>query len=85
MDESNRSKRKRVADGVRKLRAKPGWDPAKHVTESPEDALMRLDQESRSGAVYSQGEVCEACAEARTDAADESALCPTHLAAAMGF
>lgn len=81
---SNRQKRKLVSDGVRKLKARPGWDPATHDSESPEEAMRRLDQESRSNKAYSQEEVCPACEAARADG-DASALCESHLAAAMGF
>lgn len=82
---SNRQKRKRVAAGVRALKSRPGWDPANHVSETPQDALARLDQESRSERVYGEGDACDACAEARGASGDDSALCDAHLAAAMGF
>ena len=82
---SNRQRKKNVAQGVRRLKAKPGWDPASRVRESPEGAMARLDQESRSGKVYAEGEACQACVAARAEDGDESALCDAHLAAAMGF
>ena len=80
---SNRQKRKLVSDGVRKLKAQPGWDPSTHVRETAEEAMQRLDQESRSDQVYTVE--CAECARARADSADPSALCDAHLAAAMGF
>lgn len=68
---------------VKKLMNKPGWDPRRHVSEQPLEALQRLDQESRNDEIFELE--CEACLEARTQTGDQSALCAEHLAQAMGF
>lgn len=70
---------------LRRLRQKPGWDPAKHVTEAPLEQLMRLEQEARDALVYDAATTCAACTTARTTTADPTALCDAHLAEAMGF
>lgn len=68
---------------VKKLMNKPGWDPRRHVSEQPLEALQRLDQEARNDEIFELE--CEACLEARAQTGDQSALCAEHLAQAMGF
>jgi len=74
-----------IARQVRRLKGKPGWDPANRIVASPEDELERLDQESRTELAYAEDDECAACAEVREGAGDPSALCAEHLGAAMGF
>ena len=70
---------------VRRLRNKPGWDPRKLARQDPLDKLAQINQELRSERTYDDADACEACAAARAEQGDETALCDEHLAAAMGF
>ena len=71
---------------VRKLMNKPGWDPKRHVSEQPLEALRRLDQEARNEEIFeAQSTQCEQCLALRAEQGDETALCQEHLAQAMGF
>ncbi|MEO1273198.1 MAG: hypothetical protein AAFX99_34355 [Myxococcota bacterium] len=84
-DESNRQKKKRIQEGVRRLRNTPGWDPAAFRRPSPQEQLRALDQESRNAQTYTETEVCPACLTQRQTSGDETALCETHLQEALGF
>lgn len=71
---------------VRKLMNKPGWDPKRHVSEQPLEALRRLDQEARNEEIFDGASAqCQQCEALRATLKDETALCPEHLAKAMGF
>ncbi len=72
-----------VQRAARLLRSKQGWDPTKRASEAPQEALRRLDQEARNEDIYASQ--CEACTSTREDSGDPTALCPEHLADAMGF
>ena len=82
---SKRQRKKRVSEGVERLRAKPGWDPRKRVKTTAEASLRRLDQEARSEKVFAEADACPECQEQRDQLGDPSALCADHLASAMGF
>ena len=82
---SNRQKKKALADGVSKLRSKPGWDPKALQKQSPEDALRDLGQSERTEAAYSGENTCKACVTARVKSSDDTALCEAHFAELMGF
>ena len=82
---SNRERKRVVKAGVRALKSKPGWDPARFA---PEDTAERLDaaqQVTRSERIYDRAVACDACAREREDTGDTTALCDEHLAAAMGL
>lgn len=71
---------------VRQLMNKPGWDPRRHVSEQPLEALQRLDQEARNEEIFADASTqCESCQVLRAKLHDETALCQEHLAQAMGF
>jgi hypothetical protein len=74
-----------VAAEVRRLKQKQGWDPARFVTETPQERLQQLDQELKDVQVYAEASGCAACDAARASSADPTALCAKHLADAMGF
>ncbi len=74
---SEREKKKIVSAGLRKLKAKPGWDPAAPV--DPADRLTQLQSDLRAEKAMDAAENCEACAAA------EDGLCEDHLASALGF
>lgn len=76
-----------VREQARLLRRRQGWDPKTRTSEDPREAMRRLNQARKNDEIYAQQEqsCCEACAQARADSDDETALCPTHLAEAMGF
>lgn len=82
---SNRQKKKLVAEGVARLRNKPGWDPSAFVPADPLERLMELDQQSRGEQTYQEATECEQCAEERARTGDDTVLCARHLAEAMGF
>ena len=82
---SNRQKKKATAEGVSKLRNKPGWDPSSPERESVEQQLEKLGQSERTEQAYGEGETCPKCVEARQNTNDDTALCPAHYAELMGF
>jgi hypothetical protein len=82
---SNRQKKKTIEQGVRELKAKPGWDVSAFTPADPFEQLMALDQQSRDEKAFTQALVCADCLQTREKSGDESALCETHLAEAMGF
>lgn len=84
-EDAHHASRRAAKRGARALRGRPGWDPTAHVRESPQDALQRLDQEARDAAAYADADACSACAKLRAASGDATALCETHMAAAMGF
>ena len=84
-DDSNRQKKKRIREGVQRLRSTPGWDPSRFVRASPEEQLRALDQESQNARTYEATDACEACLQARAASGDETALCEAHLTEALGF
>ncbi len=82
---SQREKRRIAREGARKLQQKPGWNTTDFRARDPKEKLRELDQQVRDQAVYAEAGGCEACDEARAAADDDTALCETHLAEAMGF
>ena len=81
---SKREKKRIVSAGLRELKPKPGWDPASRAKRDANEMQRRGDVE-RADQLESQAEQCEACAKARRDTGDETALCQEHLAKVMGF
>ncbi|MFU8807227.1 MAG: hypothetical protein ACNA8W_25685, partial [Bradymonadaceae bacterium] len=57
-DQSNRQKKKIIDQGVRELKARPGWDVSTFEPESPYEKLMQLDQETRDAKAFSKAEAC---------------------------
>ena len=82
---SNRDKKRTVAAGLRLLKNKPGWDPAATRRPDPEERLKALGDTTRRARTYQGTQTCAACAEERTQTADETALCEAHLMEAMGL
>lgn len=75
-----------VAEHARRLRAKPGWDPS----PTPADAGCKSNlQQQLDGLKVEENlhdsDLCPDCARLRHDDDDDQALCPRHLALAMGF
>jgi len=79
---SNRQRRKAARAGAHKLKSDPAWKP---LPSDPMEKLRELDQQTRDARVYAETNQCEACRALRESTADETALCETHLAEAMGF
>jgi len=82
---SHRQKKKATADGVSKLRNKPGWDPSSPERESVEQQLEKLGQSERTEQAYSKEKTCSKCIEARQNTNDDTALCPAHYSELIGF
>ncbi len=83
---SNREKKRLVSAELRRLQQKPGWDPtARAARPDPEAQLRALGDTSRRNKTYADSTDCAACAQERQAAADPTALCPDHLAAALGL
>lgn len=82
---SKREDKRLVAEGVRALKQKAGWDPAKWAQSSGSDRLEEAQSEVRSAKAYESAEQCTDCESARADLEDETALCEHHLTAAMGL
>ena len=80
---SNREKKRAVAQGVERLKSKPGWDPQGVTPRSPREALRELDQASKTEQAYTIK--CEACKTQRREEDDHTALCEEHLKEALGF
>lgn len=72
-----------IKRAARQLRQQQGWDPDKFVTEDPKERLRQLNQEHANQAIYDKS--CPDCEALRQETRDETALCQTHLAEAMGF
>ncbi len=72
-----------IKRAARLLKQKQGWDPDTFVSEDPRDAMRRLNQAQKNEEVYQKQ--CDACLQAQQQAGDDTALCPEHLAEAMGF
>jgi len=82
---SNRAREKRIRAGVRALRKKPGWDPSAIEKRSPAEQLRELQQSERTEDSYREAAACEACRDEQKKTGDDTALCPKHLAEAMGL
>jgi len=80
---SKRQIRKESRAAAHKLRSDVAWTSP--VGRDPMEKLQELDQEARDERVYGEAEQCQACTKARVESDDETALCDTHLAEAMGF
>ena len=79
---SKRQIRKESRAAAHKLRSDVSWHVAK---TDPMEKLRELDQAARGERVYDEAAECQACVQARVLSEDETALCDTHLAEAMGF
>jgi len=82
---SQRQKKKLVNEGVARLKAKPGWDPAAFKGKTPTEQLRDLHQAQRTLETAAEAETCDACTAARAATDDPTALCDAHLEAALGF
>ena len=80
---SKRQARKAAREGAHKLRSDVAWTSAAKV--DPMQKLRELDQEARGERVYDESTECQACIVVRVSSGDDTALCETHLADAMGF
>lgn len=77
------SKRKDARAAAHKLRSDISWTSP--VGNDPMEKLQALDQQARGDRVYGEADECQACLQARAENDDDTALCETHLADAMGF
>lgn len=83
-DESSKTQRRKEArKAAHKLRSDVSW--MSPVGNDPMEKLRQLDQQARDERVYDESGECAACRTARADSGDDTALCQTHLADAMGF
>ncbi len=55
------------------------------VGRSDEERLSEAQQAARNEDTYQEAAACTACTEARQKSGDETALCPEHLARALGL
>ena len=82
---SNRHKKRVVQQGLRSLKNKPGWDPEQFAQRDRGEDLAHLEQKMRDHRVYQEADACADCTSLRSDTGDDTALCQTHMAQAMGF
>jgi len=82
-EKSERQKRKDARAAAHRLKNDVFWAPLEST--SPMEKLQNLDQELRTESAFGAAEKCEECAKKRRFTKDESALCDTHFAEAMGF
>jgi len=82
---SNREKKRIVSEGLRKLQNDPNWRPTPKTHQDRLAELRRSDDVARIDRVENEGDACVACAAARAELGDETALCEGHLAEAMGL
>ena len=82
---SRRSRDKQIREGVKALRRKPGWDPSALEKKSATEQLRELEQSENTRDSYSNAAVCKACQAERKKTEDDTALCKTHFAEAMGL
>ena len=81
---SERQKKRVIADGVRALKLKPGWDPAGFQSIGRSDQLRQGIEASRVTQALSDADTCAECLRAR-EQGDPTALCGAHLRKAMGI
>ncbi len=81
---SERQKKRAIAEGVRALRDRPGWDPRRFQAESRTERVKRSLEDARVSEALSDADQCPACKELR-DQGDAGALCQEHLREAMGL
>jgi len=81
---STREKKRIAREGARALRAKPGWDPARHQTEDAGDEARGAVRQEHVAAAATEAAACAACAQRRAELGDETALCDEHFAALAG-
>jgi hypothetical protein len=81
---SNREKRRIAREGARALRARPGWDPARHAAEDGLEEARRQVGAERLASAAEQAAACAACVRRRAELGDETALCDEHFAALTG-
>jgi hypothetical protein len=85
MTPSNRARKRTVNEGVRHLRARPGWDPdAWRRARTADAARERLPDDPTRERAFAASETCPDCARQRAATGDPTALCPAHLAEALG-
>ena len=84
---SKREKKKAIAEGVKALRSKAGWDPTTFKNATPQQALRELDQSKRSESVYEESDerTCPECSQKREATRDPTALCDAHFSEILGF
>lgn len=83
---SNRHKKRVIQQGLRELKNKPGWDVDAFLSGPTQAEKMRnFEQQLQSNQAFSQSEECQECLQLRQKSGDDTALCDSHLAAAMGF
>lgn len=81
---SNREKRKIARGGALKLKG-TDWDPAQFRAKTPAEKLQELVASEIGATAYAEETECSDCLAERTRLGDDTALCETHLAQAMGF
>ena len=70
---------------AQRLRNKPGWNPRSHAKTQHADQLRAGIEGERVASAFDDAEGCPACAQARRDQNDPTALCDEHLRRAMGL
>lgn len=82
-EKSERQKRKEARAAAHNLKKNSIWTPIESI--DPMEKLQALDQEIRNDEVFGAAEKCEECEKLRKFSKDETVLCETHFAEAMGF
>lgn len=82
---SARQKKKIIREGLRELKGKSGWDVDAFRSPSAEASLRELEQRFLGNQAFSSADDCAECGAIRQESGDQTALCDTHLGAAMGF
>ncbi len=82
-EKSERQKRTEARAAAHKLKNDPFWTQLESA--DPMEKLLNLDQEIRTDEAFDAAEKCEECEKLRSFSKDETALCETHFAKAMGF
>ena len=86
MDSDSKVGRRRVVkEGLRKLRAKPGWDPAATSRPSAAEELNRVSELGRADRLQSVASTCEACLARQAELNDATAYCDDHMREILGF
>lgn len=67
------------------LRRSGRFDPAAVAPVSALEQLRALDQEGRTERAFNSASTCDYCERERRQSGDATALCETHLSAALGF
>jgi len=82
---SKRERKRVVNEGVRRLLATPEWNPYLHREARAADRVREAAGTADRDRAYAAAKDCADCAAEQARTGDPTALCPAHLAEALGL